>query len=158
VNFRTANDYPPLRGNLLCGSRSASRGSWCVVKVRERESARSKITCTRMNWRQDLSDIIGPRPVDRSWRDDFLFAMQQGMHLLGENPQDHPHRNPVEDFQALHNSLGWYKSKGAPNPPKAFPRAFSPARPPTLLLLRPNQREVPLPFPRPPSSWFIARL
>jgi hypothetical protein len=79
--------------------------------VHSKSARERKITCTRMNWRQDLSDIIGPRPVDRSWRDDFLFAMQQGMHLLGENPQDHPHRNSVEDFQALHDKLGWYKSK-----------------------------------------------
>jgi hypothetical protein len=72
-----------------------------------------KTETTRGKFRQTLAQLIGspPNPSERSWRDDFTPAMQEGMATLGLDMKNFPHRASPELYRERHIKNGVHQKK-----------------------------------------------
>jgi hypothetical protein len=100
-------------GRLIFGvvSRNAKRRTMRGLSIDRGSQAKSETT--RSKFRQTLAQLIGspPNPSERTWRDDFDPAMQEGMASLGTDIKDFPHRASPELFREKHVRNGVHQQK-----------------------------------------------
>ena len=68
--------------------------------IRHHTKRQALLKTSRGNFRQTLSDVIGPLDPGRSWREEFKPATDAGMRSAGLRYKDYPQRESLEKFVA----------------------------------------------------------